>query len=124
MREAVELPGVISDYHFAIQQAIEELWRHRAQEPWVLEEVETLCWLDIRLITRSVREFQRDNGSLLVIYALNRLLTLFERVGYIREALDLAEFAITLGADEGVAGQLRERVAILSQESEICHVPS
>ena len=115
--ERVELPGDLSSYHFVIQQAIGELWRFRTQEPWVLEEIEKLCWLDIRLITRSVKEFQRDDGSLLTIYAFDRLLTLFEREGYLHEALQLAEFAVKLGADEGLAEKLRERVTILDAEA-------
>lgn len=120
MREAIELPGTIADYHFIIQQAIDELWHNRRQEPWILEEFEQLCWLDIRLVTRSLKEFQREDGSLLVIYAIRYLQTLFEQEGYIREALDLAEFAITLGADVDIARQLRERVALLDEESEGC----
>jgi hypothetical protein len=47
LREALELPGILSNYHFAIQSCHEELRHFARQEPWVLEEVERLCWLDI-----------------------------------------------------------------------------
>ena len=117
LRERVELPGELSSYHFAIQQAIQELWRLRTQESWALEEMEKLCWLDIRLITRSLKEFQHEDGNLLTIYAVDRLLTLFEREGYLHEALELAEFAVKLGAGEGLAEKLRERVALLDAEA-------
>lgn len=50
MTEALDLPGVASDYHFIIQQAHEKLYKNRKSYPQVYPLVEKLCLLDIALV--------------------------------------------------------------------------
>ncbi len=117
--ETLELPGEPSDYHFAIQGAIEELWRRRRDEPGVLIDVESLSWLDITFIqaqpTTVTNEYSEE-PSFYTVRAFARLVSLYEREGAWRDALAVAE----LGARYGQAGPtdaLLERIAALDAEA-------
>lgn len=63
LRETLELPGTLSDYHFAIQHCHDALRGDAREEPWVLEEVERLCWLDIRLIENYPQTITNEYGG-------------------------------------------------------------
>lgn len=115
--EAVELPGTASDYHFAIQSCIEGLWNCRRAEPMVLEHVERLCWLDIRLIElRPDVITLEDNGNdrYFAVLAFKHLGLLYQREGFLHEALDVAERAARF--EQGDPESIRQRIAALEAE--------
>ena len=118
--EALELPGVASDYHFAIQGCFERLWGQRRTHPWILREIEKLCWLDIRLLEAlpdTLRHEQTDGTSFYArSIAFERLIHLYERNGYLAEALDVAQRATRFHADDTILRPLQERLARLEAE--------
>lgn len=119
MREALELPGETGDYHFAIQGCAEMLWKNRREEPWVVQEVERLCWLDIRLIGAHPETiyFEREGRqSYYHILSFDRLVYLYKREGYLYEALDVAKRAVKFDQQEAALGELQERIAALESE--------
>jgi hypothetical protein len=48
--EALELPGQLSDYHFAIQDTCKAVYERRREDLTLLDELERLCWLDVELL--------------------------------------------------------------------------
>jgi hypothetical protein len=98
LREALELPGQPIDYHFAIQSCIEELWKwkRRRAEPALLAEIEQLCWLDIRLVEalpHIIAYEHRGEQQYYSITAFHHLIELYEREGFVAEALGVARRA-------------------------------
>jgi hypothetical protein len=88
--EALELPGEPSDYHFAIQGVAAMLWRRRRQDPSLLMRVEELSWLDIRLVEACPAAITFENQgseSYFGVAAFQTLLSLYEREGYIDDAI-------------------------------------
>lgn len=116
--EVLELPGTSSDYHFAIQGCVEHLWTRRRQEPGVLPEVERLCWLDIKLIEAQPTgiAYERDGKTDYPrVLAFGYLIQLYEREGFLAEALEVAERAARFG--QGAEGdELRARLAQVEAE--------
>lgn len=108
LSETLELPGEATDYHFAIQGVLEALWRRRRTEPAVLTHVEHLAWLDIDLI-RARPIYYR-------ILAFQYLITLYEREGAWRDALDVAELSVHFGQQQPKRDELADRVAALDAE--------
>jgi hypothetical protein len=118
LHETLELPGTVSDYHFAIQRCVEELWRHRQREPTVLQEVERLCWLDIRLIEarpETIVSPKKGDPTYFQILAFGHLVDLYSGEGFLREALEVAERGIRLHQKTPMA-ELRERLARMDTE--------
>jgi hypothetical protein len=118
LSEVLELPGTASDYHFAIQRCVEELWRRRRQDPTVLPTIDQLCWLNIRLIEArpNAITYERDGKkSYFRVLAFGYLIQLYEREGYVAEALDVAERAARFD-NEGSIEDLRVRLAQLEAE--------
>jgi hypothetical protein len=115
--KALELPGEPSDYHFAIQHAADVLWKRRRDEPEHLEFVEWLSWLDVRLVEAHSDAFKIGQGSqgFLQINALQRLVDLYEREGFLREALEAAKRVARFQVRDRVA-ELEERVRRLDEE--------
>jgi hypothetical protein len=122
LMEALELPGVPSDYHFLIQGCAEGLWTRRREEPEVYEIVEKLFSLDIRLIEARPNcvmiEYSEESTFFRVI-AFQRLIDLYEREGFLREALDVALRANNFKQGEGYVERLRERIAAVEAEDAI-----
>jgi hypothetical protein len=121
MTEALELPGIASDYHFIIQGCVEKLWapRRRREEPQVFEIVERLCWLDIRLIEAKPNSVRIESGikrSFVHIVAFPLLIDLYEREGFLREALEVAVRASAFKQADKHAQRLKERTAALESE--------
>lgn len=117
--EALEVPGQPTDYHFAIQGAATALWSRRRAEPEVLDEVERLCWLDIRLIQArpdAISDEYRPEGGFHSVTAFKTLITLYEREGALREALEVATLAERFDQLGEKAEELRERLAVLEAE--------
>ncbi|MGI8427008.1 MAG: hypothetical protein ACR2FO_07200 [Actinomycetota bacterium] len=100
LKEVLELPGDGGDYHFAIQGCVSELWKLRRSDPGVPAAVEDLCWLDIRLIqalTHTIRHESSEETNYYQVVAFERLIELYERDGFIREALEVAKLAKDFG---------------------------
>jgi hypothetical protein len=122
MREALELPGQTSDYHFAIQGCGEMLWKNRREEPWGIQEMERLYWLDIRLIEAHPEtiSFEREGKrSYFQVAAFDRLVYLYRREGYLHEALIVAKRAVKFDQQEGTLEELQQRIAALESEDVI-----
>ena len=117
--EALELPGEPSDYHFAIQSCLEYLLAHRREEPWQLQEVERLAWLDIRLVEacpESVRSGEDPKDGFFNVLAFSRLVDLYTCEGFIREALDVAERGVRFQQRGFDVEDLRGRLARIESE--------
>jgi hypothetical protein len=121
MYEALELPGEVTDYHFIIQSCIEELWkRHRRQQaPWLLEHLERLCWLDIRLVEAQSEAIAFDHSGArryFRVLAFEHLIRLYEREGFLHEALEVAQRAARFSPDATYSEQLRQRLNRIEAE--------
>jgi hypothetical protein len=128
LREALELPGTLSNYHFLIQSGHEELRRFAREEPWVLEEVERLCWLDIQLIDEypmtitlepitiddeeiaKVVAERRGERNFFHVIAFHQLISMYEREGYLREALEVAKLGEKFEQCQGKVEEIEERI--------------
>lgn len=118
LREALELPGTVSDYHFAIQRCLDELWKRRWQEPALLPEVESLCWLDIRLVEarpEAIASPGTEGSSYFRVLAFGQLVDLYRGEGFLTEALEVADRGLRLGQEMPVE-ELRERHARMAAE--------
>jgi hypothetical protein len=103
--EALELPAELHNYHFLIQQCCDQLWQwsYRREQHWVYPVVESLSWVDIRLveiypsiITNKYRK-RAEDPKFFSVTAFSRLISLYLREGYVREALSVAERAVRVG---------------------------
>jgi hypothetical protein len=114
-----ERPGEPRHYHFAIQGCSETLWKFRRDEPWVIEQVEVLCWLDIQLIETypDAVAFKRDGETQYDnVDAFYRLIKLYENDGYLEEAVDVASRAIRFNQAQHHFERLQARIAQLEAE--------
>lgn len=129
LRESLELPGTLTDYHFAIQHGHDALRSNAPEEPWVFEEVERLCWLDIKLIeqypeTITVEPItiqdeelaklameRRGERRFFAVSAFHLLIGLYEREGYLNEALEVAKIAERFEQCQGKTEELKERIS-------------
>ncbi len=137
LREALELPGTLSDYHFLIQSAHSELRRFARQEPWVLEEVERLCWLDIRLINQypetitldpitindeelaKLANERRGERNYVRVTAFHQLITMYEREGYLHEALEAAKVGQKFEQCTGKVEEIEELIRQVEAETDV-----
>ena len=129
LREALELPGTLTDYHFAIQHGHDALRSNAREEPWVFEDVERLCWLDIKLIEQypatitvepitiqdeelaKLAAERRGERKYFAVSAFHQLMGLYEREGYLNEALEVAKIAERFEQCEGKTEELKERIS-------------
>lgn len=116
--EALELPGTPSDYHFLVQGGAESLWQHRRQHPWVLPTVEQFAWVSIRLAFAYRDALRLSDAMPLPVLAFGRLVGLYTREGWMREAAHVVALA------EQYTGQpwhdretLLARVRLLDEEA-------
>jgi hypothetical protein len=118
--EGLELPGEPADYHFLIQGSAGQLWAHRREEPRVIGEVENLCWLDIRLVEAwpdAVRNQYSDEREFYGILSFGTLIQIYEREGFLAEALEVAELAARYGQGDEVRERLRQRIEAVESET-------
>lgn len=118
--EALELPGEPVDYHFLIQHCAGALWSQRRKEPDFLDDVEKLCWLDIQLIQArpdTVRIEGSDESRFYHVSAFSILIDVYQREGFLREALDVAELAARYGQGLQARDRLAERIAAVENEA-------
>lgn len=115
---ALELPGEPMDYHFAMQHAAELLYKRRRTEPAFLPFVEWLAWFDVRLLETHEALFRisEDSPDYLSVFALDFLVDLHQREGYLHEALALAERFVRFRPRDPTLAKLRERVTLLRTE--------
>jgi len=119
LADALELPGEPTDYHFIVQHAATALWNRRRSEPDVLNEVERLCWLDIRLVQAcpdAVSDEYTSERKFYSVTAFKNLITLYQREGALCEALEVAEIAERFDQLADKAEELRQRMAVLEAE--------
>ncbi len=119
LREALELPGTVSDYHFAVQQAAETAYKERREDPPALvEEAERLWWLDIELIEAHPRTLEYSPGEFYRVAAYERLARLYEGEGYLHEALEIAERGLGVGQEHLSPAVERLRANLAELEAE------
>lgn len=120
LEETLELPGELSDYHFAIQGTVQRVFDERRQDFSLLEEVERLCWLDIALIEAHPEVAEYEPGKFYRVVGYELLMRLYEGEGYFAEALEVAERSARLGQEYSLdrAERLRTRLAELKAEDE------
>ncbi len=100
--EALELPGEPTDYHFAIQSVAALLWSRRRQDPNLLIRIEELSWLDIHLIEacpEAISFESQGSESYYGVAAFHTLLLLYEREGYIDDAIAILKRSERFGHD-------------------------
>ena len=116
--EVLELPGQLSDYHFAIQNACMTIFGRRREDLALLEEVERLCWLDIELLEAHPQVAEYEPSKFFRVLAYERLVSLYETEGDFAGALEVAERGIRLGQEHLAlqAERLRARIAELEAE--------
>jgi hypothetical protein len=117
--ETLELPGEPTDYHFAIQGVLEALWKRHRMEPAVLETMERLAWLDLSLAQARPEAVSTDiqgERRFYAVLAFQYLITLYEREGAVREALEVAELAVRYGQQQAKHDELVDRLAALDAE--------
>lgn len=118
LREALELPGALSDYHFAIQRAAETAYKGRQDDQTLIGEAERLWWLDIELVEAHPRIVEHSPGEFYRVNAYERLVRLYEGEGYLTEALEITERALEVGQQHlsPAAERLRANLAELEAE--------
>jgi hypothetical protein len=98
LAEGLELPGEPSDYHFLIQNCIDELWPRGRKEPDLVTEIERLSWLDMTLVQAcpdAVSVVTDEKTQYYAIKAFYLLIQLYEGRGDLAKALAVAEVAVT-----------------------------
>lgn len=119
--ETLELPGMLSDYHFALQHTHDELKNFIGQELWVLSEIEKLCLLNIQLFDKHPETitYENDEGThYFGVTAFHTLFDIYENEGYLREALEVARIATRFNYGKELIEELEERLKLLESEVE------
>ncbi len=91
--EALELPGTATDYHFALLNAYGLLWSRSREDVQLLDELEQLLLLDVALVESRPDILQlgiEDDTFWAAVPAFYHLMSLYEREGYLVEALAIA----------------------------------
>jgi len=120
--EALELPGELLDYHFALQSAVTFLWQKHRRNANALAAAEVFARLDLQLLSKHPQEFRidrDDTGSgFFHVSTFGPLLTILEREGAWRDALAVAEQAVAIGQKTARRDVIAARVAELDAEAE------
>lgn len=117
--EALELPGTIADYHFALLGTYQGLWARRKREPELLPELEQLLLLDVALVEAHPDAIAHEiQGEKLTphVPAFHLLVSLYEREGFLHEALDIAKRGAAVGQGADDMDRVAERLAALEAE--------
>jgi len=101
--EALELPGVVSDWHFLLMNTVGTLWKQRAAEPEFLIDCEAFCRLDLQIVTSHPHLFavdQRDDGrEYLSLPTIPTLVKLLRTCDDLVEALQVARIGARFNPD-------------------------
>ena len=121
--EALELPGIASDYHFGIQGAIEWLYKRRHDTATVYDEVERLCWLDLQLIQSQPQavSMERDGKTQFFrVVAFQTLITVYSNEGALGDAVRVLDLARRFEqAESSTAEKVRSRhVSVLAEDEQ------
>lgn len=93
--EMLELPGIMSDYHFGIQSSLDRLWSFRLKKPEFYAYIEWFYWLNIRLLQAYPSMFNDIFDDYFPrISAFHRLIVLYESQGLLQKALEVAKISI------------------------------
>jgi hypothetical protein len=114
--EALALPGSATDYHFGILGACGLMWAQRRDHPEMLEHLEQLCLLDIRLVEIRPEPLRAPNGQMARIPTFEYLVRLYEREGLFEEALDIARRGAALQQGDSDVRRLDPLVSSLRAE--------
>lgn len=118
--ETLELPGILSDYHFGIQHAHEALRKYIGKEIWVASYIEKLCLMDVQLLDKYPETIVFESTKNEIHYArasaFGRLLDLYEKEGYLREALAIAKIAERLEQGSGIVEELETKINLTETE--------
>lgn len=118
--EVLELPGETLDYHFALQSTVGILWSKHRRDAAGLRALEVFARLDVALLAAQPLAFLPENavdGRYYRVTTFGPLLTILEREGAWREALDVVEVAVRVGQLESRRDVIAERVAALEAET-------
>ena len=119
--EGLELPGRPYDYHVAIERAREGLWSRKLDEPEAVETVESLAWLDIRLVLACpyavLVQTSEGDQHFYGVSAFDRLIRLYRTEGFMREALEVAELAERFSSSPKLLDDLRARLEAMRSET-------
>lgn len=118
LEETLELPGELSDYHFAIQGTCQTVFDRRGRDLRLLEEVERLCWLDVALIEAHPSVAEYEPGKFFRVLGYDLLMRLYEGEGYFAEALEVAERGARLGQEFSLDRAERLRTKLMELEAE------
>lgn len=117
--EGLELPGLPSDYHFLLQGAVKQLWSGHRDAPEGLHFLEVFGYLDLALIEAAPQTVRlpdtHPTGGFVHVTSLELLLSLLEREGAVREALELSGRAAKFGVLHR-REDLKAKVASLDEE--------
>lgn len=121
--EGLELPGAPSDYHFGIQGVAGQLWARKTEEPEVLDWVEYLYWLDIRLIRACPEAITAEDADerpgarrFYGVVGFHTLSGMYLREGFLDEARKVASIAAEFEHGEHDLAEIEERLALLRAE--------
>jgi hypothetical protein len=118
--ETLELPGVLSDWHFVLQNAAQTLWRRRKTEPSALAACEEFARIDVELAAAYPRQFMIDAADptrgYLSILTFDVLIKLYRAIDALPQALNIAKTAAAFKADryDKIAGELS---AVLAEDA-------
>jgi hypothetical protein len=117
--ETLELPGKLSDYHFALQRTHDELNGFIGKESWVASAIENLCKLNIQLLEKHPEtiSYENENGIHYArVTAFNRLIRLYETEGYLRDALEIAKIALKFDYGYEKVEEIEDKIKLLESE--------
>ena len=118
--EALELPATAADYHFALLNSYETLWKRFREQADLLPELEQLLLLDIALVESrpDILQIGGENETFWAnVPAFYHLMRLYEREGYLDDALSIARRGVALRQGGDDVQRLEQRVAELRAES-------
>ncbi|WP_169944434.1 hypothetical protein [Microbispora sp. H11081] len=118
--EGLELPGSASDYHFLLQNAVEQFWSRRRTAPAGLHFVEVFAHLDLLLIeavpqTVLINE-KKPSLGFVRISSIATWINLLHAEGALRDALSVSKRIQRFG-DNYLDERLEAKVAALDEES-------
>jgi hypothetical protein len=119
--EGLELPGRPYDYHAVIERVRETLFPRRRGEPEVMETVELLAWLDVRLVLACpyavLVHTSEGDEHFYNMSAFDALIRLYRTEGFMREALEVAELAERFPSSPKRLADLRARLETMRGET-------
>lgn len=118
--EGLELPGTASDYHFLLQNAVEQLWARRRATPAGLHFVEVFAQLDLSLIEAVPQAILINDADpsrgFVRITSVMTWINLLHAEGALRDALSVSRRMQRFG-DTYQNEKLETKVAALNEET-------